>query len=208
MRKIFTLLIVAILATATSWAAEKTILLQNIGESASATSTESVSQVTVKASGTSDSYTLYYLQGRKQGSAIFLPKNTGAFISNKTPIPGEIESIKVYINKGASGKTTYYCAFTSSECLEAYNKGCTAVNIAGGQNHTFTNPTEGLHIFASHWVTQTMVKSYLLKSPIMKELLNHKKHQQHCLSERVLMDKLSPNILVKKGSLTQLLCLL
>lgn len=29
MRKIFTLLIVAILATATSWAAEKTILLQN-----------------------------------------------------------------------------------------------------------------------------------------------------------------------------------
>ena len=147
MRKIFTLLIVAILATATSWAAEKTILLQNIGESASATSTESVSQVTVKASGTSDSYTLYYLQGRKQGSAIFLPKSTGAFISNKTPIPGEIKSIKVYINKGASGKTTYYCAFTSSECLEAYNQGCTAVNIAGGQNHTFTNPTDGATYF-------------------------------------------------------------
>lgn len=95
MRKIFTLLIVAILATATSWAAEKTILLQNIGESASETSTTSVSQVTVKASGTSDSYTLNYLQGRKQGSAILLPKSTGAFISNKTPIPGEIKSIKV-----------------------------------------------------------------------------------------------------------------
>ena len=147
MRKIFTLLIVAILATATSWAAEKTILLQNIGESASATSTESVSQVTVKASGTSDSYTLYYLQGRKQGSAIFLPKNAGAFISNKTPIPGEIKSIKVYINKGASGKTTYYCAFTSSECLEAYNQGCTAVKIAGEQNHTFTNTTVGAKYF-------------------------------------------------------------
>lgn len=147
MRKIFTLLIVAILATATSWAAEKTILLQNIGESASATSTESVSQVTVKASGTSDSYTLNYLQGRKQGSAILLPKSTGAFISNKTPIPGEIKSIKVYINKGASGKTTYYCAFTSSECLKAYNQGCTAVKIAGGQNHTFTNTTVGATYF-------------------------------------------------------------
>lgn len=149
MRKIFTLLIVAILATATSWAAEKTILLQNIGESASATSTESVSQVTVKASGTSDSYTLSlnYLQGRKQGSAILLPKSTGAFISNKTPIPGEIKSIKVYINKGASGKTTYYCAFTSSECLKAYNKGCTAVKIAGGQNHIFTNTTDGATYF-------------------------------------------------------------
>ena len=65
MRKIFTLLIVAILATATSWAAEKTILLQNIGESASGTLTTSVSQVAVKASGTSDSYTLNYFQGKK-----------------------------------------------------------------------------------------------------------------------------------------------
>lgn len=147
MRKIFTLLIVAILATATSWAAEKTILLQNIGESASATSTESVSQVTVKASGTSDSYTLNYLHGKKQDKSILLAKSTGAFISNKTPIPGKIKSIKVYINKGASGKTTYYCAFTSSECLKAYNQGCTAVNIAGGKNHTFPNTTDGATYF-------------------------------------------------------------
>lgn len=208
MRKIFTLLIVAILATATSWAAEKTILLQNIGESASGTLKKSVSQVTVKASGTSDSYTLNYLQGKKQGNSIFLAQSTGAFISNKTPIPGEIKSIKVYINKGASGKTTYYCAFTSSECFEAYNQGCTAVNIAGGKNHTFTNPTDGATYFCISLGNANNVKSYLLKSPIMKEVLNHKKHQQHCLSERVLMDKLSPNILVKKGSLTQLLCLL
>lgn len=147
MRKIFTLLIVAILATATSWAAEKTILLQNIGESASATSTESVSQVTVKASGTSDSYTLNYLQGKKHDKSILLAKNTGAFISNKTPIPGKIKSIKVYINIGASGKATYYCAFTSSECLKAYNQGCTAVKIAGGQNHIFTNTTDGATYF-------------------------------------------------------------
>lgn len=147
MRKIFTLLIVAILATATSWAAEKTILLQNIGESASGTLTTSVSQVAVKASGTSDSYTLNYFQGKKLDKAIFLAKSTGAFISNKTPIPGEIKSIKVYINKGASGKTTYYCAFTSSECLKAYNQGCTAVKIAGEQNHTFTNTTAGATYF-------------------------------------------------------------
>lgn len=147
MRKIFTLLIVAILATATSWAAEKTILLQNIGESASATSTTSVSQVTVKASGTSDSYTLNYLHGKKQDKSILLAKNTGAFISNETPIPGEIKSIKVYINKGASGNTTYYCAFTSSECLKAYHQGCTAVKIAGEQNHTFTNTTVGATYF-------------------------------------------------------------
>lgn len=137
----------AILATATSWAAEKTILLQNIGESASATSTESVSQVTVKASGTSDSYTLNYLQGKKHDKSILLAKNTGAFISNKTPIPGKIKSIKVYINIGASGKATYYCAFTSSECLKAYNQGCTAVKIAGGQNHIFTNTTDGATYF-------------------------------------------------------------
>lgn len=137
----------AILATATSWAAEKTILLQNIGESASETSTTSVSQVAVKASGTSDSYTLNYLQGKKHDKSILLAKSTGAFISNKTPIPGEIKSIKVYINTGASGKTTYYCAFTSSECLKAYNQGCTAVKIAGGQNHTFTNTTDGATYF-------------------------------------------------------------
>lgn len=137
----------AILATATSWAAEKTILLQNIGESASGTLTTSVSQVAVKASGTSDSYTLNYFQGKKLDKAIFLAKSTGAFISNKTPIPGEIKSIKVYINKGASGKTTYYCAFTSSECLKAYNQGCTAVKIAGEQNHTFTNTTVGATYF-------------------------------------------------------------
>ena len=147
MRKIFTLLIVAILATATSWAAEKTILLQNIGESASETSTTSVSQVAIKASGTSDSYTLNYLQGKKHDKSILLAKRTGAFISNKTPIPGKIKSIKVYINTGASSKATYFCAFTSSECLKAYNQGCTAVNIAGGQNHTFTNTTDGATYF-------------------------------------------------------------
>lgn len=32
-------------------------------------------------------------------------------------------------------------------CLEAYNKGCTAVNIAGGQNHTFKNTTVGATYF-------------------------------------------------------------
>lgn len=101
----------------------------------------------VKASGTSDSYTLNYLQGKKHDKSILLAKRTGAFISNKTPIPGKIKSIKVYINTGASSKATYFCAFTSSECLKAYNQGCTAVNIAGGQNHTFTNTTDGATYF-------------------------------------------------------------
>lgn len=115
-----------------------TLKLENLGSSLGSTSNTKVSTVSITASQTSDTYILNYLQGKKQGESILLAKSTGAFISNKTPIPGNIKSVTVYINSGASGKTTYHCAFSETECTEATTTGSTAVNIAGGSSNKYT----------------------------------------------------------------------
>ena len=146
MKKILSLLIATLLC-ATSWAEVKTLTLDELGASLTSTSNTSVKTVDITATGTSDTYTLNYLQGKKQNSSILLAKSTGAFISNSTPIPGAIQSITVYINSGASGKTTYHCAFSTSECTTAYTTGSTAVNIAGGKSNTYDCSVENAYYF-------------------------------------------------------------
>ena len=86
----------------------------------------------------SDTYTLNYLQGKKQGNAMILCKDANAFVSNHTEIPYSITSVELFINSGASGKTTYDVAFGTSEFTTA-TAGIGAVNIAGGESHVFEN---------------------------------------------------------------------
>jgi hypothetical protein len=124
-----------------------TITLSNIGADVGASLNESILTTTV------NSYELNYLQGKKQTSstshAIFLAKSTtpAAFISNKTAIPGAINSVKVSILSGAAGKTTYYCRFGTSEFLSA-GSGGTAVNITGGSSYTYSNAVSGATYFS------------------------------------------------------------
>lgn len=124
-----------------------TLILDNLGAAIGSTSNTSMSTVDITATGTSDEYTLNYLQGKKQGNSILLAKSTDAFISNNTPMPGNIKSITVYINSGASGKTTYYCAFSTTECTTAYTAGSSAVNITGGSNYKYTCSVNGAKYF-------------------------------------------------------------
>lgn len=124
-----------------------TITLSNIGADVGASLNESILTTTV------NSYELNYLQGKKQTSstshAIFLAKSTtpAAFISNKTAIPGAINSVKVSILSSAAGKTTYYCRFGTSEFLSA-GSGGTAVNITGGSSYTYSNAVSGATYFS------------------------------------------------------------
>ena len=145
--KTWLMLLCLLTGVGTTWAETKTITLDKLGSGVGATSNTTMSTVAITAEGTSDTYTLNYLQGKKQGDAILLAKSTGAFIANSTAMPGDIKSVTVYINAGASGKTTYHCAFTSAECTKATTTGSTAVNIKGGNSATFTCNTSGNKYF-------------------------------------------------------------
>ena len=138
MKKLTLLLSAMLLACATNlWAG--TITLDKLGTNVGATSNTKVATTNIAATETGlGTFTLNYLQGKKQGDAILLAKSTGAFISNKTPIPGAIKSVEVFINSGASAKTTYHCAFGTSEFTEADATGSTEVKISGGSSHTYT----------------------------------------------------------------------
>ena len=53
-------------------------------------------------------------------------------------MPGNIKSVTVYILTNAASKTTYHCAFSTTECTSAYTTGSTAVNITGGKSNKYT----------------------------------------------------------------------
>lgn len=144
MKKITFLLSLMLLALGIGNAWAETITLNELGANLSSTSNTTVSTTTV------GDYTLNYLQGKKQGKAILLAKGTdggSSFISNKTPIPGSIKSVTVYINSGASGKTTYHCAFSTTECTSRYITGSTAVKITGGNSNKYTCSVENASYF-------------------------------------------------------------
>ncbi len=138
--KLKALLVVLMMAVGfgQAWADTGTITLTNIGAELGSSYNTTMATTTVEATEGGE-YELNYFQGKKQGYAIIIQRNQGAFISNSTPIPGEIKSVEVHINSGASGKTTYHCAFSTSECTSVYTEGSTAVNITGGNSHTFNN---------------------------------------------------------------------
>ena len=138
----FALLAMLVLNVGNAWG--ETITLDNLGEGLTSTSNEELSTTVV------GNYTLNYLQGKKQNNAILLAKGTDggtSFISNKTPIPGAIQSVTVHINSGASGKTTYHCAFSTTECTSKYVTGSTAVNITGGNSNKYTCSVENASYF-------------------------------------------------------------
>jgi len=112
--------------------AASTIDFTNIGSGL--TDTSSSGQTTV------NKYKFNYGECKKQGSAALLAKGSSggtSFFSNSTAMPGNIVSVKVDINSGAAGKTTYHCAFSTTECKSRYITGSTAVNITGGNSHTY-----------------------------------------------------------------------
>lgn len=131
-------------ATATSdldlfaiWVDKPTaVTLDKIGTALPTTANTTLETVDI-ADG-SDTYTLNYLQCKKQGDSMFMTKNVSPFISNHTEIPGAITSVEVFINSGASGSTTYDVAFGTSEYTTA-TAGIGAVNITGGNSHVFEN---------------------------------------------------------------------
>ena len=134
----------AMLALGVGNASAETVTLDNLGAGISSTSNTTVSTTTV------NGYTLNYLQGKKQGNSILLAKGSNggsSFISNKTPIPGAIKSVTVYINSGASGSATYHCAFSITECTSRYVTGSTAVKIAGGSSNKYTCSVENASYF-------------------------------------------------------------
>lgn len=141
------LLLLLIGGGSSAWGETKTITLDKIGIGLDGSLNTSVKTTSISLNNGSDKFVLNYFQGKKQVDAIFLAKSTGAFISNNTPVPGTIKSVEVFINTGASGKTTYHCAFSTLECTKAYKTGSTAVNIKGGKSHVFNCGVENASYF-------------------------------------------------------------
>ena len=141
------LLLLLIGGGSSAWGETKTITLDKIGTEVGTTSNTSVKTTSISLNNGSDKFVLNYLQGKKQVDAILLARSKGAFISNNTPVPGIIKSVEVCINTGASGKTTYHCAFSKVECTEAYTTGSTAENIQGGKSHVFNCGVENANYF-------------------------------------------------------------
>ena len=113
------------------------VTLADIGVNAE-TSAYTTTVETVDIVDGSDTYTLNYYHGKKQGNAIILEKSTDAFISNHTAMPHKITSVEVFTNTTASGSATYDVAFGTSE-FTAAAEGVGAVNITGGNSHVFEN---------------------------------------------------------------------
>lgn len=130
-----------------AWGETKTITLDKIGTGVGGDPNTSMKTTSISLNNGSDKFVLNYLQGKKQVDAILLAKSKGAFISNNTPIPGTIKSVEVFINAGASGKTTYHCAFSTIECTEAYTTGSTAVKIPGGKSNVFSCGVKNANYF-------------------------------------------------------------
>jgi uncharacterized repeat protein (TIGR02543 family) len=114
--------------------------LDKIGSGLGSTANTTAATTDITATGTTDSYTLNYYQCKKQGDAMLMTKSVSPYISNKTAMPGNIKSVQVFINSGAANKTTYDCAFSTTECTSA-TSGVGAVNITGGNSNVFSNMT-------------------------------------------------------------------
>ena len=136
------LLCALIAGSGSVWATDVVVTLDNIGAGLGSTANTTAATTDITATGTTDSYILNYYQCKKQGNAILMTKSVNPYISNKTAMPGNIKSVEVFINSGAAGKTTYDCAFSTTECTSA-TSGIGAVNITGGNSHTFSNLTGG-----------------------------------------------------------------
>ena len=151
LKLIFACLLTAIFSIGQVWGEDATLTLDKLGTGLTSTSNTTVETTDITASGASTAvYTLNYLGGKKQGDAILLAKGSSggtSFISNKTAMPGDIQSVTVYINSGASGSATYHCAFNTSECTSRYVTGSTAQNITGGNNKTYTCSVSGARYF-------------------------------------------------------------
>ena len=147
LKSLMLLLLLLIGGGSSAWGETKTITLDKIGIGLDGSLNTSVKTTSISLNNGSDKFVLNYFQGKKQVDAIFLAKSTGAFISNNTPVPGTIKSVEVFINTGASGKTTYHCAFSTLECTKAYKTGSTAVNIKGGKSHVFNCGVENASYF-------------------------------------------------------------
>lgn len=149
--KHYAFMLLFLLGSLNVWGETATLTLNNLGTNVGTTSNTSVETTDIAATGGSTAtYTLNYLQGKKQGSAILLAGGTNggtSFISNKTAMPGDIQSVKVYINSGASGQATYHCAFNTTECTARYVTGSTAQKITGGNSHTYTCSVSGARYF-------------------------------------------------------------
>lgn len=149
MKKTFTKLFAALALLAffipsfTAMSQDIVVTLDNIGAGLGSTANTTEATTDITATGTTDVYTLNYLQCKKQGNAMLMTKSVSPYISNHTAMPGKIKSVEVFINSGASGKTTYDCAFSTTECHSAVS-GIGAVNITGGNSHTFSNLTGGV----------------------------------------------------------------
>ena len=148
-RVIILLVVLTTIGISSAWG--ETLTLSNLGKNIS-TASNDVKTTTIVATGdNTETYTINYKQCSSQSNsgnyAMFLKKGVEPFISNKTPIPGNIKSVTIYILTGASSSTSYHCAFSTTECTSVYTTGSTAQMISGGSSKKYTCEVDNARYF-------------------------------------------------------------
>lgn len=160
------------------------VTLDKIGTDAAGAYSETLSTVDV-ADGT-DTYTLNYVNSKKQNDAMIMQKSSGAFISNHTAVPGDITSVVLYINNGASQSATYDVAFGTAEYTTA-TSGVGAVNITGGNNHEYTNSS----VSGARYFCVTLGASY--NGQVLKIVVNYEASDPSKDTLNILLNDATPS---------------
>ena len=115
---------------------------ENIGEATGVPSsgTATITEFTL------DGTTFGVKNGKKQGSAIILYEQDGAFLVNVSPMSKDIKSVTLFINSGAAAAATYGVAF-SATAFTARVAASEYVNITGGNSHKFACGVSGAKYF-------------------------------------------------------------
>ena len=130
--------------------APTSVMFEGVGDDFPSAVSDTMDTVTLTDTYSSGEFVFNYVQCKKQNNAapyaIYMAKSVGAFVSNHTEMPGEITSVELFVNSGASANATYDVAFGTSEFTEA-TAGVGAVNITGGNSHAFESNVSGATYF-------------------------------------------------------------
>ena len=136
------------------------LTLENLGHNLSTSSTA----VTTETETTVNNYVLVYNNGKKQGESIFLTQDKG-YIYNKTAMPGNIKSVTLYTNSGASGSAKYAIDFSATAYTEKA-VGNNSTQVGGGASNEYACSVENARYFC---ITVSNKNGQVLKLEILYE---------------------------------------
>ena len=170
-RVIILLVVLTTIGISSAWG--ETVTLTDMGATLGTSVNPSVNTATV------NTYDIYYRYCKKQSNsgshAMLLDKSYGAFIANKTPMPGKITSVTIYALTGA-GSASYHCAFSATERNTLYTDNGLTQSMSGGSSKTYTCSLDNARYFCISLGSGSANNGQVWKVEIQYEVLTGTKH--------------------------------